>query len=254
MRFATLASGSAGNATLVQHDATVILIDCGLSVRQVEQRAATLGIEIADLDAILLTHEHDDHVAGAAALARRCGAPVYSTVGTRAAASTRLDGMPQLVTFAPGQRLNICAFQVAPVIVPHDAREPCQFVITGGGKRLGLLTDLGQPTAHLAREYADLDGLMLEFNHDVRMLADSVYPRTLKLRIGGEYGHLSNPQAVALLKQIDSPSMRCVVAAHLSEKTNSPERVEALLDSVLPNRLERYIATQGCASPWFELD
>lgn len=253
MRFATLGSGSAGNAILVQHGATAVIIDCGLSARQVERRAAAIGFNIDALDAILITHEHDDHVAGAAALARRCGATVYTTHGTQRGAGDRFNKLPKLTIFEPEQPLNIGTLEVTPVIVPHDAREPCQFVLRAGDQRLGVLTDVGQITPHLERCYRELDGLVLEFNHDPELLAASPYPPALKTRIGGQYGHLSNLQAAQLLRRINTQSLRHFIAAHLSEKTNTRAHVEAHLRQSLPARLSWHIAAQSEPSPWFDL-
>jgi phosphoribosyl 1,2-cyclic phosphodiesterase len=253
MRFTTLGSGSAGNATLIQHGATAVLIDCGLSAREAARRATSVGFDISQIDAILLTHEHDDHVAGAGALARRTGAAVFASAGTRSAAQDRLSGIADVQIFSPERGFALGALDIAPVIVPHDAREPCQFVLTGGGLRLGVLTDLGQPTTHLARHFRDLDGLILEFNHDSDLLAASRYPHALKNRIGGDYGHLSNQQAQQLLAQLELGGLQHFVAAHLSENTNTPALVEARLQRSLPDSISWHIASQSEASPWFEL-
>lgn len=253
MRFAILGSGSAGNATLVQHNDSVVLIDCGLSARQVEKRSAAIGFDIAAIDALLITHEHDDHVAGAATLAKRAGASVFASAGTQIAARDRLSGISQIETLSPGQALSIGELSIAPIIVPHDAREPCQFVLEGGGRKLGVLTDVGQVTPHLEHHYSALDGLILEFNHDPDLLATSAYPASLKQRIGGDYGHLSNRQAEGLLRSLDLSALQFFVAAHLSEKTNSPERVADCLARVLPSHVGSHIAEQSAASPWWEL-
>ena len=202
MRFATLGSGSAGNATLVCHGDDAVLIDCGLSVREVSRRAALLDFDLTGLRAILVTHEHDDHVGGCGKLARRLGVPLFATAGTRLAAATLLDGV-QVETLVPDARLGIGALDITPVIVPHDAREPCQFIVGAGGARLGVLTDLGCPTPHLERMYGALDALVLEFNHEPELLERGPYPAALRRRIGGRYGHLSNQQAAALLATLD---------------------------------------------------
>lgn len=253
MRFATLGSGSAGNATLVEHDGTAILVDCGLSVRQVERRAAAIDFDIGTVSALFITHEHDDHIAGAAAFSRRTGVPVHVTRGTGIAAAARLEGVAAIEVFSPGQALQVGALSVHPIIVPHDAREPCQFVIAGGRRRLGILTDVGRVTTHLERSYDGLDGLILEFNHDPAMLAESPYPAVLKRRIGGEYGHLSNTQAESLLNRVDLNRLQHFVAAHLSEKTNTPEHVATCLARCLPQHVRHHIADQAAGSPWCEI-
>ncbi|MGR8919357.1 MAG: MBL fold metallo-hydrolase [Gammaproteobacteria bacterium] len=253
MRFATLGSGSSGNATLIEHDGAALLIDCGLSVREAARRAAELGVELEQVEAILVTHEHDDHVSGAAALARRYGAAVFASAGTCLGSNGRLDGIGSLACVRPETAFAIGPFTVRPTIVPHDAREPCQFVVEAGGLRLGVLTDLGQLTAHLLRHFAALDGLVLEFNHEPGLLGDSVYPAALKRRIGGNYGHLSNQQAASFLEQVDTTRLQGFVAAHLSEKTNTPAHVAAELDRCLPATVPRQIASQHAPTAWTTL-
>lgn len=253
MRFATLGSGSAGNATIVEHKGSAVLIDCGLSARQAQLRADAIDFDLGSLDALLITHEHDDHVAGAAALARRYGIPVFGTAGTLAAAERRLGGIASFEVISPETNLSIGALNIEPVIVPHDAREPCQFILSGGSKRLGILTDVGQITAHLTRSYCGLNGLVLEFNHDPELLATSPYPTSLKRRIGGDYGHLSNAQAEDLLQTLDLSALEYFTAAHLSEKTNTPAHVASCLDRCLSSKVVQHIADQGQASPWSDL-
>ncbi|MEQ8660281.1 MAG: MBL fold metallo-hydrolase [Gammaproteobacteria bacterium] len=254
MRYATLASGSGGNATLIEHAGRALLVDCGPSARTVAARIAELDFDPARVDAILVTHEHDDHVGSAAALARRHDIPVHVTAGTARAAAARLAGVARLVPLTPGQTFTLGPFAILPVIVPHDAREPCQFVIAAGGRRFGILTDLGQPTAHVEHHYRALDGLMLEFNHEPELLARSPYPRSLQQRIGGDYGHLSNGQASTLLARLEPQSLVSFTAAHLSEKTNTPAHVAACLATCLPAAVPRHIARQDAVSPWFALD
>lgn len=254
MRYATLASGSGGNATLVEHDGHALLIDCGPSARTIAARSAALDFEVERIDAVLITHEHDDHVGGAAALSRRHDLPVYLSGGTARAAAARLDGRARLRPLTPERAFRLGPFDIVPVIVPHDAREPCQFVIAAGGRRLGILTDLGQPTAHVEQHYRALDALVLEFNHEPDLLAQSAYPRSLRARIGGHYGHLSNAQASALLGRLEPSSLVSFTAAHLSEKTNTPAHVAACLARCLPPDVPRHIAQQDAPSPWFEID
>jgi phosphoribosyl 1,2-cyclic phosphodiesterase len=224
-----------------------------LSVRQIEQRSETLDFDPASLTALLVTHEHDDHISGVAALARRFRIPVHLSAGTRRAACARLAMLPCVHEFCPGVPFDVGPFTVLPVIVPHDASEPCQFIIATGDSRLGVLTDLGQLTPHLERHFIRLDALHLEFNHDPTMLERSAYPPGLRARIAGSYGHLSNTQAEELLRRIDKHRLRWVTAAHLSEKTNTPAHVQACLERVLPAHVEHHITTQSLASPWFDL-
>ena len=253
MRFSVLGSGSAGNATLVVRGEHALLIDCGLTVRQLERRLAVIDFPPTALSVIVLTHEHDDHIAGAAALSRKYRIPILTTHGTQTAAAERLINAYGIDYLIPGRSVEFGAFTVTSVLVPHDAREPCQFVLDDGEWRLGILTDVGQVTTHLLREFAGLDGLVLEFNHDVDLLADSIYPRYLRERIAGPYGHLSNAQACAMLEQLDLSRLRTLVAAHLSEKTNSPALVAACLRERVPAHTCWHIANQHEPLPWCEV-
>lgn len=253
MRFSVLGSGSAGNATLVARGDQALLFDCGLSLRELERRMAAIGFSPTALSAIVITHEHDDHLASAAAASRRYRVPLYTTHGTEAAAGARLAQPHGLEYLVPERRCELGGFTLTAVLVPHDAREPCQFVIESDEARLGLLTDLGQVTPHLLRAYADLDGLILEFNHDARLLADSAYPPYLRARIGGPYGHLGNHQAADLLERLPTARLRHLVAAHLSEKTNTPAHVERLLAPRTPPGARAAIANQHAPLPWCEL-
>lgn len=250
MRFSVLASGSAGNATLVERGEQALLFDCGLSLRELERRFAAVDFEPRALIAIVVTHEHDDHVASAAAASRRYRVPVFTTHGTEAAAGARLAAPFGLEYLVPDRCCRLGPFDLHAVLVPHDAREPCQFVVECDEARLGLLTDVGQVTPHLLREYADLDGLVLEFNHDADLLANGPYPPSLRARIGGPYGHLGNHQAAAMLERLPQPRLRHLVAAHLSEKTNTPEHVAALLAPRTPPGAASAIANQHAPLPW----
>ena len=253
MRFSVLGSGSAGNATLVVHDEQALLIDCGLTVRQLERRLGLINFAPSSLSAIVLTHEHDDHIAGAAALSRKYRIPILTSHGTQMAAAKRLANAYGIDYLIPDRSFEFGAFTISAVLVPHDAREPCQFVLDDGKSRLGILTDLGQVTPHLLREFTGLDALVLEFNHDLALLADSVYPAYLRDRIAGPYGHLSNGQAGALLEQLDLSQMHTLVAAHLSEKTNNPALVAACVRERVPAHTCWFIANQYEPLPWCEV-
>lgn len=253
MRFSTLGSGSAGNATVIQQDGEAIMIDCGLSVRQIEKRLSVLEIPPQTLLAIVLTHEHDDHIAGAASFSRKHRVPVYTTSGTHRGADGRLTNAYSVIEFAPEDTLEIGIFSLEPAIVPHDAREPCQFVVAADDRRLGILTDLGTVTPHLIRHFQALDALVLEFNHDEDLLSSSPYPASLQARIGGQFGHLSNDQAERMLSQLDLTRITHLVAAHLSENTNSPERVKPYLGRHTPDHASWRIASQHTVLPWCEV-
>lgn len=254
MRFASLGSGSRGNALVVDSGETKLLIDCGFSLRMTLSRLDRLGISGEEITAILVTHEHGDHIAGVGRFARRFKLPVYLTHGTR---EFLLEGDVS----APDYRLvesraGFCVgdFSITPYTVPHDAREPVQYVVSHGRLRLGVLTDCGVVTPHVVEVLDGVDGLVLECNHDAGMLAGSAYPTRLKRRIAGDFGHLGNTQSASLLAQIDCRRLQHVVAAHLSEENNDPElAVAALLQSV-GSGASIGVASQDEGSEWRCLD
>lgn len=253
MRFASLGSGSRGNATLVQAGNTLVLVDCGFSCAEAERRMRTLGCAPEQLSALLVTHEHRDHIGGVARLARRHGLPVWATPGTgatlRAERSLRLR---RLNSHAP---LQIGELEVQPFPVPHDAREPCQFRFSDGRRHLGVVTDLGSLTQHVVRTLDRCHGLVLECNHDRQMLSEGPYPQRLKARVAGRYGHLSNDQAVELLQRLRLDDLQCLVAAHLSEKNNHPELVrDALVQGLGLDPDWPFVADQHSGLHWRRLD
>jgi phosphoribosyl 1,2-cyclic phosphodiesterase len=254
-RFSLLGSGSRGNALLVECRDTRLLIDCGFGLRETERRLARLGVEPDALAAIVLTHEHGDHANGAGALARRYRIPLWMTPGTlHALGAPACDAVPELRQFGSCERFAIGDIELHPYTVPHDAREPCQFVFSNGARRLGLLTDAGHITAHIQAQLSGCDGLVLECNHDRDMLADSAYPLSLKTRIGGPHGHLDNEAAAALLASLDTARLQHIVAAHLSEKTNTPWLARTALGSALGGEAARIeIASQDSGLLWRDL-
>lgn len=252
-RFASLGSGSRGNATVIEAGSTTVLVDCGFAARELVSRCAGLGVDPAGLSAILVTHEHGDHMRGVGALARRFGIPVWMTHGTWHAAD--FGAISELNLFSGhASEFSIGELQIRPVPVPHDAREPIQFVFASAGLRLGLLTDLGSITPRVVESFDGVDALLLECNHDPRMLALGPYPPSLQARVGGHYGHLNNDQAADFLRRIDHRRLRHLVAGHLSEKNNSPELAREALGSVsqeLTSCLS--LLEQDGASDWYVL-
>jgi len=239
LRFRSLTSGSAGNATLIQAtDGTALrparlLVDCGLSIRQIERRLQSAGVALADLDALFITHEHADHLGQALPLALRARIPVWASQGTWDAALAAADcalaqSIAPLMRIARDRKpIAIGALLIEPFTVPHDAREPLQLRVSDGARRLGLLTDLGHVTPHALDMLQGCQALLLESNHDPDLLERSSYPPFLKRRIQGPLGHLSNTQAQQVLARIKHPGLTTAVAAHLSERNNHPQRVQA---------------------------
>lgn len=239
MRFCSLGSGSTGNGWLVESGGTCVLVDCGMGIEKLTLRLGEAGVDPQQIAAILITHEHDDHVCGAASFSRRFQIPVYATYGTVRAAGAVLDGVHRLCELEPSARFAIDAIEVLAVAVPHDAREPVQYVLGDGAVRVGVITDLGSLSAHVLASYRDLDALVLEANHDEEMLRQGPYPKFLKERVGGRYGHLSNELAATFLAAVANGRLQHVVAAHLSLKNNTA----ALARTALADAL-------GCSADW----
>jgi phosphoribosyl 1,2-cyclic phosphodiesterase len=251
IRFASLGSGSEGNGLLVEVDGTRILADCGFALNSAVARLTRRNVDPASISAILITHEHDDHIGGAARLARKFGVPVWLTHGTLQAAAGRFAGVEAIEVFDCHQRFAVGAIEIEPYTVPHDAREPAQFVFSDGAARLGLLTDAGSLTAHMQAVLSGLDALVLECNHDLDMLWNGNYPQYLKQRIAGKFGHLDNAAAAQLLASVDCGRLKHLIAAHLSQQNNTPELASAALARALSCEQQWIgIATQHDGFDW----
>lgn len=253
VRFATLGSGSRGNATLVESGGTRLLVDGGFSLRELEFRLGTLGVRPDSLDALLLTHEHGDHSRGIATLANRYRVAIWTTPGTWRALGA--PEVPRLRLFSGhGGGIQLGDLRVSPYPVPHDAREPVQLVFESPGGRLGMLTDAGTVTAHMRDMLCGCDALILECNHDPGLLRSGPYPPSLQRRVAGPLGHLSNLQAAELLDQIPHGSIRHLCLAHISEKNNRGglviEAIRGVSDS-LAGRAQ--LAVQDAPGRWVAL-
>lgn len=251
MRFACLGSGSEGNALVVEVGTSRVLLDCGFSIKETVTRLARLGLEPSDLDGIVVTHEHSDHIGGVTRFANKFNLAVWLTHGSLAYLSN-LDQMPldtRVIDSHAG--FAVGDLYIEPFPVPHDAREPIQFVFGDGQHRLGVLTDTGMITPHIEQMLSGCDALVLECNHDANMLANGPYPTSLKQRVGGRFGHLDNNAAAALLRSIDTQQLTHLVAAHLSQKNNLPELARAALAEAL-NCAEEWIgiADQALGFEW----
>ena len=251
MRFASLGSGSAGNGLLVEAGATRLLADCGFALSDTLARVARCGIDPGSIDAILLTHEHDDHIGSAARLARKFAIPVWLTHGTLQAAADQFTDFSALEIFDCHRRFAVGDIEIEPYTVPHDAREPAQFVFGDGAARLGLLTDAGSVTAHMQAVLSGLDALVLECNHDLDLLWNGNYAPQLKQRIAGKFGHLDNATAAHLVAAIDCSRLKHLVAAHISQQNNTPELARAALGQALNCGREWIgVATQRDGFDW----
>lgn len=255
MRFASLGSGSSGNGLVVEAGKTRVLVDCGFSLSETRTRLARVGLTPEDLDAVLVTHEHSDHIGGVARLAIKHDLTVWCTHGTLVNWRMQTDNLPWTEMIDSHRSFAIGKLEILPFPVPHDAREPVQFVFSDGLHRLGVLTDTGHVTPHIAASLSGVNALVLECNHDADMLENGPYPPSLRRRVGGQYGHLENGQAASLLEQMDVSGLRHVVAAHLSKKNNKPSLARAALANVLncePEWIE--VACQENGFDWRHVD
>jgi phosphoribosyl 1,2-cyclic phosphodiesterase len=244
LRFASIGSGSKGNCLVAHAGSTRVLLDCGLSPRETERRLARLGVTPAEISGILVTHEHDDHAGQAYPFAAQHRIPVWLTHGTQTALaeSGKVPGAVDTRTIQGRDPFAIGDLEIRPYTVPHDAREPVQFVLSDGAFRLGVLTDIGASTPHVETTLSGCDALVLECNHDHDMLWAGEYPKWLKERITGPFGHLSNLQAEQLLGALDRSRLKHVFAAHLSHQNNRPELAREALARAM-----------GCAADWIGL-
>lgn len=253
MKVASLGSGSKGNATLISNAQTTLLLDCGFSLKQLEKRAEAFGINLTALSAILVTHEHSDHISGVAKLANKYQIPVYITLGSVEKITDCLDNKLMHTVYG-GQSLTIGDICVQVVTVPHDCSEPVQYVFSCNttDTSIGVLTDIGHISSHVIASYSKLNALLLEFNYDQTMLETGPYPQSLKQRVSGNYGHLSNEQSIGLLRSIDCSQLKTLIIGHISEKNNHPEIIENLLknETYLPKPM---LATQTEGFSWVSL-
>jgi phosphoribosyl 1,2-cyclic phosphodiesterase len=257
VRFASLGSGSEGNALIVEAGRTRVMLDCGFTIRETVARLARMDLEPSALSGIVVTHEHSDHGDGAFPFARQFGVPVWMTWGTFCALCGAQEEAGRAVTvhlIEPDAPFAVGDLEILPITVPHDAREPVQCVFSDGARRLGVLTDTGMSTPHIEASLSGCDALVLECNHDIDMLMNGDYPPSLKARIASRFGHLDNGTSAAILRAVDRTRLRHVVAAHLSQNNNKPELARAALAAVLDWPAESVaVATQSEGTDWREL-
>jgi phosphoribosyl 1,2-cyclic phosphodiesterase len=250
LKLCMLASGSKGNAIYVSNGETSILIDAGLTGIEIERRMASQNISISEINAIIVSHEHSDHIRGVGVLARKYDLPVFISSKTKQAASVPLGRIDSISLFSCGSAFSIDSLHIRPFSTSHDANDPVGFTIGYDGKKIGIATDLGIATAMVKEHLKACDCIVLEANHDLKMLEDGPYPWPLKQRIRSRIGHLSNESSRELLMDVLHDGLKHVILAHLSETNNTPEK--AL--SVAAGRLNRHhpklsVALQHMAGP-----
>jgi phosphoribosyl 1,2-cyclic phosphodiesterase len=255
MRFASLGSGSEGNALLIAASRTQLLMDCGFGLRDTLLRLARLGVSAGQLNGIVITHEHGDHIGGVARLAQKFNIPIWLTHGTLRSQIKALGNLENIHEIDSHQTFIIGDIEITPFPVPHDAAEPVQFVFGNGMLRLGVLTDTGCSTTHIERILNGCHALVLECNHDSMMLMNGDYPYTIKQRVAGRMGHLSNNDAADILRRLDVSNLQHLVAAHLSRKNNTEALAMEALNCALGRKTDCHIsvATQNEGFHWCEM-
>lgn len=249
MRVLPLGSGSRGNATLVEFGRTRLLVDAGLSARELGRRLQCVGVPPSSIEAVLISHEHEDHTRGAERFSRLHGTPVMCSVKTLEAMDRSPTHFTDWQPLDSGRRKDVAGVDIEPFSVPHDAADPLGFVLSREGLRFGITTDLGHVTTLVVERLRGCDVLMIESNHDDRMLLEGPYPWHLKQRVSGRLGHLSNREAAALLRETVDGDCRAVVLAHLSEKNNTHELARRSATSAVAgerrSRPEIHVAAPG---------
>ncbi|MGE5842645.1 MAG: MBL fold metallo-hydrolase [Deltaproteobacteria bacterium] len=254
LRLSVLACGSSGNACCVEGAGAGILIDAGLSAEELIRRMEKAGIDPAGLGAILLTHEHTDHIRGAGPLARRLDLPVYANRKTLKKAIKTLGNLSKPVVFQTGHPITLHSLCIETFTKCHDAADPVGLMVHADGVRLGIITDLGRSSPVVEDRLRGCHALVMEFNHDERMLEEGPYPLELKRRIKGPEGHLSNDQAGGLLKALCHRALSTVVLAHLSETNNHPEKaIQASKQALSGTGARVLVCEQACVLPMMDV-
>jgi len=255
MRFASIGSGSAGNGLVVEQKNTRLLLDCGFGLRDSIERLARINIQPEQLTGILITHEHEDHAGGVFKLAKKYNLNVWMTHGTyRMLARTMPDEGVTTKIIDSHTAFTINDIHITPFPVPHDAREPVQYIFSDGQKKLGVLTDTGCSTPHIETMLSGCQALVLECNHDLDMLMKGPYPHSLKQRVSSKLGHLDNQSAARILGKIDTSNLQHIIAAHLSEKNNNVDLATLALSGALTCEKDWIgVASQALGFDWREI-
>jgi len=228
------------------------MVDCGFGLRNACTRLERIGKSPEDLTAIIVTHEHSDHWKGIGALSAKYNIPVYLSAGSLKAKQIQ-SGEALFNCIDSHRDFYVGDICIKPVPVPHDAREPIQYILSNGKVQLGILTDLGHFTPHVVSSYSKCDALLLECNYDDDMLLDGPYPRFLKDRVSGMFGHLSNRQAADLLLALDLSRLKTLMIGHISAKNNDVSLIKAAIEPLCGEDIVLSFADQESGSPWMEI-
>jgi len=249
-----LASGSKGNSIYISTGETSVLIDAGLPGIEIERRMASRKISISEIDAIIVSHEHSDHIKGVGVLARKHKVPVFISGKTQIAAAGQLGKVDNIKFFSCGSGFMVNALAIRPFSTSHDADDPAGFAIGWNGKKIGIATDLGIATSMVKEHLKGCSCVVLEANHDLKMLEDGPYPWPLKQRIKSRIGHLSNESSKQLLMEVLHDGLSHVILAHLSETNNTPEKALSVITERLDRKkLQLTVALQHVAGPMISL-
>ncbi len=247
LQFTSLGSGSKGNCTVVQSEGTTVLVDCGFSRARTIERLQRRGVDPEDVDAIFVTHEHSDHISGVRLFANRFNRPVFATSGTLSAIDKLAD--PLIEEIKAGDCVDIGNLKIQSVSVPHDAREPTQFIFDSQQYCLGILTDIGVVTDHVIDQYSRCNALFVESNHDIDMLWSGNDPQYLKSRVSGDRGHLSNDQTKDFIGEILHNQLNTIAIGHISQRNNSMDVLYREYAELMRIRSVEF-ATQEDGTPW----
>ena len=250
MKFASLGSGSKGNATIIDAEHGCLMVDCGFSIKETARRLERVGKSPQDISAILVTHEHSDHWKGVLPFASKFSIDVYATAGCYRAVNVSPTTSKLLKVICSHSGFMINNVHVLPIPVPHDANEPVQYIFSYDQYRLGILTDVGNITPYIIEQYNNCTGLLVEANHDVELLQAGAYPKFLKDRVAGQWGHLNNHQTASLLSAIDQQPIQKLVIGHISESNNNSARVKQAIEDVFPRSEKIIYANQNEGFDW----
>jgi phosphoribosyl 1,2-cyclic phosphodiesterase len=253
VKFASLGSGSKGNATIIDTEYGCLMIDCGFSIKETTRRLERVGKSPQDIIAILVTHEHSDHWKGVLPFASKFSIDVYATAGCYRAVNVSPSSSKLFKVVCSHTRFMIDNIQILPIPVPHDANEPVQYIFSYDQYRLGILTDVGNITPYIIQQYNNCTGLLVEANHDVELLQAGAYPKFLKDRVAGQWGHLNNHQTASLLSAIDQQSIQKLVIGHISESNNNSARVKQAIEDVFTRSEKIIYANQSEGFDWVYL-